>query len=59
MFRKIKSFVKKHAHTELAIIIIAVVLALIAAGLVVLKTLLSSKKTEKVFYTANKESYES
>ena len=40
------------------IIIIAVVLALIAAGLVVLKTLLSSKKTEKVFYTANVETYE-
>ena len=33
-------------------------LAVIGAGLVVLKTFLSSKKTEKVYYTANLETYE-
>ena len=40
------------------IIIAAAVLAVIAVGLVLLKTLLSSKSSEKVFYTANVETYE-
>ena len=40
------------------IIICAAVLFVIAAGLVVLKTLLSSKGSEKVLYTANLETYE-
>ena len=40
------------------IIICAAVVAVIGIGLVVLKTLLSSKSNEKVFYTANVETYE-
>ena len=40
------------------IIICAVILAVIFTGLVVLKKLLGSKGTEKVFYTANVETYE-
>ena len=40
------------------IIICAAVIAVIGIGLVVLKTLLSSKSNEKVFYTANVETYE-
>ena len=40
------------------LIICAVVLIVIGAGLVILKTLLSSNKNEKVFYTANVETYE-
>lgn len=44
---------------KLKIIIICVAaLAVIGAGLVVLKTVLSSKGTEKVYYTANLETYE-
>ena len=40
------------------LLICVAALALIGAGLVVLKTILSSKGTEKVFYTANVETYE-
>ena len=40
------------------ILICVAVLAVIGAGLVVLKTVLSSKGTEKVYYTANVETYE-
>ncbi len=40
------------------IIICAAVLVVICIGLVLLKTLLSSSGTEKVFYTANVETYE-
>ena len=40
------------------IIICAAALVVIGTGLVLLKTLLSSKGTEKVFYTANLETYE-
>ncbi len=40
------------------IIICAAALVVIGIGLVVLKTLLSSKGNEKVFYTANVETYE-
>lgn len=40
------------------IIICAAVLAVTGIGLVLLKTLLSSSNTEKVFYTANVETYE-
>lgn len=40
------------------IIICAAVLVVIGIGLVLLKTLLSSSGTEKVFYTANVETYE-
>ena len=40
------------------IIICAAVVVVIGAGLVILKTILSSKKSEKVFYTANVETYE-
>ena len=40
------------------IIICASVVLVIGAGLVLLKTLLSSKGSEKVFYTANLETYE-
>ena len=40
------------------LLICVAALAVIGAGLVVLKTLLSSKGTEKVFYTANVETYE-
>ena len=40
------------------IIICAAAVVVIGAGLVVLKTLLSSKSNEKVFYTANVETYE-
>ncbi len=40
------------------IIICVAALVVIAAGLVVLKTVLSSKGTEKVYYTANLETYE-
>ena len=40
------------------IIICAAVVVVIAAGLVILKTLLSSKNSEKVYYTANLETYE-
>ena len=40
------------------IIICAAILFVIAAGLVVLKTLLSNKGSEKVYYTANLETYE-
>ena len=40
------------------ILICAIVLVIIGIGLVVLKTLLGSKKNEKVFYTANVETYE-
>lgn len=40
------------------LIICIAALAVIAAGLVLLKTLLSSKGSEKVFYTANIETYE-
>ena len=44
---------------KLKILLICVAaLAVIGIGLVVLKTLLSSKGTEKVFYTANVETYE-
>ena len=40
------------------ILICVAALVVIAAGLVVLKTVLSSKGTEKVYYTANVETYE-
>ena len=40
------------------ILICVAALVVIAAGLVVLKTVLSSKGTEKVYYTANLETYE-
>lgn len=40
------------------IFICVAVLAVIGAGLVILKTVLSSKGTEKVYYTANVETYE-
>ncbi len=40
------------------IIICAAAILVIGAGLVVLKTLLSSKSSEKVYYTANVETYE-
>ena len=40
------------------ILICVATLAVIGAGLVVLKTVLSSKGTEKVYYTANVETYE-
>ena len=40
------------------ILICVAVLAVIGAGLVILKTVLSSKGTEKVYYTANVETYE-
>ena len=40
------------------ILICVATLVVIAAGLVVLKTVLSSKGTEKVYYTANLETYE-
>ena len=40
------------------IIICVSVLAIIGAGLVVLRTVLGSKSNEKVFYTANVETYE-
>ena len=40
------------------IIICAAVLVVIGIGLVVLKSILGSKRNEKVFYTANKETYE-
>lgn len=44
---------------KIKIILICVsALVVIAAGLVVLKTVLSSKGTEKVYYTANLETYE-
>ena len=40
------------------ILICVAALVVIAAGLVILKTVLSSKGTEKVYYTANVETYE-
>lgn len=40
------------------IIICVAVLVVIGIGLVVLKSILGSKRNEKVFYTANKETYE-
>lgn len=40
------------------IIIYVAVLVVIGIGLVVLKSILGSKRNEKVFYTANKETYE-
>lgn len=40
------------------ILICVAALVVIAAGLIVLKTVLSSKGTEKVYYTANLETYE-
>ena len=40
------------------IIICAAILLVIGAALFILKNLLSSKKAEKVYYTANLETYE-
>ena len=49
---------KKLSKKAKFLIISAVCIIVIAAGLIILKTALSSKKSEKVFYTANKETYE-
>ncbi len=51
-------FIKKLNKKVKIIIICAIALVVIAAGLVVLKTLLNSKNNEKVFYTAAVETYE-